>query len=140
MPEKLSSFVQRAGRAARGPNTTGLAVLLVEPKAYSVATDDAATMDAPTANVRGGKQRTRRSKSMKKSKAGQTKKSIQEYARGHGHYRGGRTAAHDMIAPWSVVTSFNHQDPTEGLYLFIQATTCRREILQEVFDNPEPRA
>ena len=139
MPEKLSSFVQRAGRAARGPNTTGLAVLLVEPKAYSVATEDAPAMDTPTANVCEGKQRTRRSKLTKNAKAGQTKKAIQEYARGHGRYRGGRTAAHDVIAPWSVVTSFNHQDHTEGLYLFIQATTCRREILREVFDNPDPR-
>ncbi|KAH9172320.1 P-loop containing nucleoside triphosphate hydrolase protein [Lactarius sanguifluus] len=36
LPEKLSSFVQRAGQAARGPNTVGLAVLLVEPTAYSI--------------------------------------------------------------------------------------------------------
>lgn len=30
----VSSFVQRAGRAARGPGTEGVAVLLVEPSAY----------------------------------------------------------------------------------------------------------
>jgi hypothetical protein len=36
LPAKLSSFIQRAGHAARGPNTVGLAVLLVEPTAYSI--------------------------------------------------------------------------------------------------------
>ncbi|KAH9162461.1 hypothetical protein EDB89DRAFT_1802700, partial [Lactarius sanguifluus] len=36
LPGKLSSFVQHAGHAAQGPNTVGLAVLLVEPTAYSI--------------------------------------------------------------------------------------------------------
>ncbi|TFY77268.1 hypothetical protein EWM64_g6747 [Hericium alpestre] len=36
LPAKLSSFIQRAGRAARDPSWQGLAVLLVEPAAYSV--------------------------------------------------------------------------------------------------------
>ncbi|KAH7904037.1 hypothetical protein BJ138DRAFT_1019698, partial [Hygrophoropsis aurantiaca] len=36
LPAKMSSFVQRAGRAARGPGRTGVAILLVEPSAYTV--------------------------------------------------------------------------------------------------------
>jgi hypothetical protein len=35
LPSNLSSFVQRAGHAARARGRTGLAVLLVEPTAFS---------------------------------------------------------------------------------------------------------
>jgi superfamily II DNA/RNA helicase len=37
LPAKLSSFVQRAGRAARGPGRTGVAVLLAEPSSLKYA-------------------------------------------------------------------------------------------------------
>ncbi|EDR03125.1 uncharacterized protein LACBIDRAFT_307604 [Laccaria bicolor S238N-H82] len=35
LPSSVSSFIQRAGRAARGPGS-GLAVLLVEKSAYNI--------------------------------------------------------------------------------------------------------
>ncbi|ETW82434.1 hypothetical protein HETIRDRAFT_426121 [Heterobasidion irregulare TC 32-1] len=133
LPDKLSSFVQRAGRAARAPNKTGLAILLVEPNAYSIATHN-----PPAVHSRQNNSNARRLKPYTKSKAGTTKKASQDYARAHGHFHSGWTTAHDVIAPGGVSLTFNPQDPTEGLYLFVQATTCRRSILCKVFDNPEP--
>ena len=35
LPEKFSSFIQRAGRAARDHTRVGVAILLVEPSAYN---------------------------------------------------------------------------------------------------------
>ena len=37
LPDKLSSFIQHTGWAARGPNTKGLTILLCKPAAYSVS-------------------------------------------------------------------------------------------------------
>ena len=132
LPDKLSSFVQRAGRVARGPNTTGLAVLLVEPRAYSVA-----TTDPPPVITRDRNTQTRQSKTRKKTQAGSTKKTMQEYARAHGRFRGGRNPAQDTIAR-STPPVFHSQDPTKGLYLFVQATMCRCALLRDMFDNAEP--
>lgn len=46
LPKNLDSFVQRAGRSARGKERTGLAVLLVEPSAYNKKKKGAAEIDS----------------------------------------------------------------------------------------------
>lgn len=53
LPDCVSTFVQRAGRAARGPGTKGLAVLLVEPSAYTTANGGAAPEDKPKGKGKG---------------------------------------------------------------------------------------
>ncbi|KAG8973138.1 hypothetical protein FRB90_009995 [Tulasnella sp. 427] len=53
-PSSVSSFIQRAGRAARGPGTKGLAVLLVEASAYQ-----AKKAPAPKAGRSKGKRKTK---------------------------------------------------------------------------------
>jgi superfamily II DNA/RNA helicase len=40
LPQSLSTFVQRAGRAARSASRSGLAVLLVERSTYEIKLDE----------------------------------------------------------------------------------------------------
>ncbi|KAH9008824.1 P-loop containing nucleoside triphosphate hydrolase protein [Lactarius hengduanensis] len=113
LPGKLSSFVQRAGRAARGPNTVGLAVLLAEPNAYSIrSTQPKRLTELP-------------------SQPSEEK----DYAHSHGRFRGARNAANDTLTPLSD-PPFAQDDESEGTYIFIQATSCRRNVLRKVFINP----
>ncbi|KAH9008258.1 P-loop containing nucleoside triphosphate hydrolase protein [Lactarius hengduanensis] len=113
LPGKLSSFVQRAGRAARGPNTVGLAVLLAEPTAYSIrSTQPKRLTELP-------------------SQPSEEK----DYARSHGRFRGARNAANDTLTPLSD-PPFAQDDESEGTYIFIQVTSCRRNVLCKVFINP----
>ncbi|KAI0061981.1 P-loop containing nucleoside triphosphate hydrolase protein [Artomyces pyxidatus] len=105
LPEKLSSFVQRAGRVARGPGRTGVAILLVEPAAYSVLVPESLPEQESSGSKKAGRKGKKRSvRGVKKKKTKEEK----EYPR---HHR---------------------------MYLFLQATTCRREVLREVFENPQP--
>ncbi|KAA1476505.1 P-loop containing nucleoside triphosphate hydrolase protein, partial [Dentipellis sp. KUC8613] len=128
LPGKLSSFIQRAGRAARGPNTVGLAVLLVEPSAYSVELTEK-TQPGNQAKIKGGRKNPKipADKGKKKEKA--------NYAKTRGRYRGGLSGddtIHRIEQP-----AFNEFDETEGLMLFAQYTKCRRELLRDIFDNPQ---
>ncbi|KAI0321600.1 P-loop containing nucleoside triphosphate hydrolase protein [Amylostereum chailletii] len=132
LPEKLSSLVQRAGRAARNPTRTGLMVLLVEPAAYSVFIPTEADPPAPSTNPvkSSGKSREQHRCKPKKTLA-----SEKGYARAHGRFRGARSLRDDIITP-SPKPPLDKADATEGMYHFVQATTCRREILRDVFNNP----
>ena len=58
VPGTLSNFIQRAGRAARGSDRRGLAVLLVEPSVYSIILSETIT----------GKQRRKRGRRKGKGK------------------------------------------------------------------------
>ena len=110
-PEAVSTFVQRAGRAARNPSKTGLAVLLVEKSAYN-----------PNVSNRG-------------QKSTQTKKEIQKYAIAHGVNRGNRTKALDYLADRTIELEIERDDPKEGLSALIQTTVCRRNVLKDVYGN-----
>ncbi|KAJ7082951.1 P-loop containing nucleoside triphosphate hydrolase protein, partial [Mycena belliarum] len=52
-PANLSSWVQRAGRAARGPGTVGMAILLVEKSAFEVSPLGAEVTESPAPSNRG---------------------------------------------------------------------------------------
>ena len=120
MPEKLSSFVQRAGRAARDPKHTGLAVLLVEPAAYNtVISSNNDSID----NVKS---------KMTKVKA------PKEYAKNHGRNRG-RLAGDEDILPVAEATPIDRSSADEGLLSVVQAVSCRRRVIALIYDNPEPR-
>ncbi|KAN0130509.1 P-loop containing nucleoside triphosphate hydrolase protein [Lactarius tabidus] len=127
LPTKLSSFVQRAGRAARGPNTVGLAVLLVEPTAYSIRSTQ------PKKQGRGKKKQEVSQGTTTYLQQGEDK----AYARSHGRFRGARNA-NDTLTPLDD-PPFSEDDESEGAYLFIQATSCQRRVLRTVFVNPPPQ-
>ncbi|TFK65151.1 P-loop containing nucleoside triphosphate hydrolase protein [Pluteus cervinus] len=160
MPTSVSSFVQRAGRAARAPNRVGLAVLLVEKSAYEVdlsallqeMADTDIKKTKGTVKAKGGKTVTTETKG--KGRGGQGKAGNQEkeprketakeraaakakYATEHGVRRGALGGKHD--APPAVIPVPLMLDAVdEGLYTLIQSTTCRRRVLGEIFGNSLP--
>ncbi|KAL1725303.1 P-loop containing nucleoside triphosphate hydrolase protein [Schizophyllum commune] len=141
LPEKLSSFVQRAGRAARDPRIHGLAVLLVEQSAYTVDLLARVKEESgkPTATKESSKAaRGKRRRKNKKAKV--PKGASKEYAKEKGRFRGGRVGNKDNFP---AICQFeapmpSHDDEAEGLYHFVQSRICRRVIMATVFDSPAP--
>lgn len=90
----------------------------------------------PEVNITEGrnsrKGRGRKSASLKK--AGKQEK---DYARNRGRFRGSLSCV-DTLKPLSQEPSVDDDDPTEGLYHFVQTTHCRRHVVTNVFDNPDP--
>ncbi|KAH7918343.1 P-loop containing nucleoside triphosphate hydrolase protein, partial [Leucogyrophana mollusca] len=87
LPAKMSSFVQRAGRAARGPGRMGLAILLVEPTAYTVRLENEVNIElTKAAGSTRGKGKARQG--AKKGRARGSRKEEKEYATQRGRYRG----------------------------------------------------
>ncbi|EIW74152.1 P-loop containing nucleoside triphosphate hydrolase protein [Coniophora puteana RWD-64-598 SS2] len=111
LPQKLSSFVQRAGRAARGQGRVGLAVLLCEPFVYSI---DLAALASES--EKAASRKAARSHLIKSKAPG-----------GHGT----DDTLREMDEP-----DANPESVDEGLIHFAQTTKCRRRVLTEVFDNP----
>ncbi|RDB26762.1 hypothetical protein Hypma_005334 [Hypsizygus marmoreus] len=123
-PANLSSWVQRAGRAARAAGRTGMAVMLVEKSAFEVnqgpIVEDSNLVEAVS--------------SMPQGRGGRG---------GHGGLvgvagakRGTYGGAHDQPPVVNTPQHVANDAPGEGLYALIQATTCRRKILSTVFRNP----
>jgi hypothetical protein len=104
-------------------------VLLVEPTAYSVR------LSRPKKQGRGKKKRLEEASQVAAtySQPGEEK----DYARSHGRFRGARNA-NDALTPVGD-PPFSEDDESEGAYLFVQATSCRRQVLCTVFVNPPPR-
>ncbi|KAF8804137.1 P-loop containing nucleoside triphosphate hydrolase protein [Phlegmacium glaucopus] len=135
-PRDLSSWVQRAGRAARGPGHQGLAVMIVEKSAFEV-------VSAPTDGL---EDRGLNSPDRQPSKAssgwgrgiqgrgrfwggqrGSGVKGGAAYGILRGSKRGQHSGTHDISGetraePHGAVESA----PKEGLYLYIQTSKCRR--------------
>ncbi|KAI0309836.1 P-loop containing nucleoside triphosphate hydrolase protein [Amylostereum chailletii] len=111
LPEKLSSLVQRAVRAARNPTHTGLMVLLVEPAAYSVFIPTEADPTAPSANPVKSSGKSRGQHSCKPKK---TLMSEKGYARAHSRFRGARSLRDDIITPLPK-PPLDKADATEGI-------------------------
>lgn len=131
--------MQRAGRAARAPGRKGLAVLLVEPAAYSVLLTPNQTYPeaADEEKSAGGRKSRREARSKKRGEKKGKKKLPKNYARERGRFRGGRTEVDDL-GTFETLT-FDDLDPTEGLYIFIQSPSCRRRVLAAVFESPPSR-
>lgn len=105
--------------------------MLVEPSAYSVDATYVGEIPAETETKKRKGGRRRRS-----VKGGWKKAKAKGYAKSHGRHRGGRNCD-DKISPCNE-PAFNPDDPTEGIYLFVQTTHCRRKVSCAVFDGPEP--
>ncbi|KAF7359579.1 p-loop containing nucleoside triphosphate hydrolase protein [Mycena venus] len=130
LPASVSIFVQRAGRAARLHGRTGVAILLVEPSAYAV---DLFEELAKEQTGQGKKKRQAKEKETdaEKRKRAQEKKT---YAKSRGLLRGAADVEHDEI----LVKDTPLLDPeaaNEGLYVLVQAGTCRRAILTKIYNN-----
>ncbi|PIL28977.1 transporter [Ganoderma sinense ZZ0214-1] len=83
LPGSFSQFIQRAGRAARGPGQTGVAILLVEKSAYNI---DIVSAPAPSIDSK----KTKKPDGSGPPRAGRADaKQVREYAIAHGLARGG---------------------------------------------------
>ena len=145
MPENLSSWVQRAGRAARGDGRQGLAVMIVEKSAFEIAAfPQPSAPGHSTASTRGGGQgrargRGRGSASLGRgqSRAAAVKHGL-EYATAHGQKRGMFGGEHDTISKLDethITLDMLRDAKGEGVYFYIQTTNCRRLVLRMVFQN-----
>ncbi|KZP10162.1 P-loop containing nucleoside triphosphate hydrolase protein [Athelia psychrophila] len=139
LPASTSTFVQRAGRAARGRDRTGWAVLLVEPSAYKVdpsaedADEEVAPTSQKTSKGKGKPRRSGRARKLTKQKG----KGGKVYTNACGIRRGARDGKHDMI----FVREQPIIDPEgldEGLYVLAQTGKCRRAVLTEIYQNKTP--
>ncbi|KAF7338756.1 ATP-dependent DNA helicase Q-like 3 [Mycena sanguinolenta] len=141
--QNLSSWIQRAGRAARGPGTWGIAVMLVEKSAFEVsqaAVDATVSTSQPVHGRGGGRGNGLRGRGGNSAR-GRGKAMGKDYAESHGQKRGSHHGKDDTVASLDTSDSTAEipQDaPAEGLYALIQATICRRKILSQIFKNPAP--
>jgi superfamily II DNA/RNA helicase len=125
----VSAFVQRAGRAARASNRTGIAVLLVEKSAYDA--DLNKVFQDQNFKLKSNKKSTvRQSSNYEKSKT-------KVYAIQRGVLRGSYGGLSDHITP-DIIVHLDKISIDEGLYSFVQSTTCRRKVLTEIYDNKIP--
>jgi superfamily II DNA helicase RecQ len=116
LPSSLSAFVQRAGRAARAPDRTGIAVLLVEKSAYGSEPESGSTPRAT-------------------QKVTRTKKEIAALAIANGVRRGSYGGKQDAIVGERSEREANSFSGDEGLLVFIQTSLCRRKIITKVYQN-----
>ncbi|KAI0076160.1 P-loop containing nucleoside triphosphate hydrolase protein [Panus rudis PR-1116 ss-1] len=132
LPRTFSNWLQRAGRAARSRSRTGLAVLLVPRTVYAKIIDK--SFSASAADVES--KHTSHTTMKKKAQAGPTPK---EYAIAHGAQRGG---SKKLDGPPTARQPPLEEDAAadEGLTVFVQSTTCRREIAARAFDAPLDRS
>lgn len=129
LPEKFSSFIQRAGRAARGQDRTGVAVLLAESSAYSVDLLSSASNGQTSKKKRGARQ--------SKAPSAPGRKLPKNYAKLHGKARGNRVGDDVLPVDEAAPPVVESDTANEGLHHFVQSTTCRREVLQTIYCNPD---
>ncbi|KAI0771547.1 P-loop containing nucleoside triphosphate hydrolase protein [Trametes elegans] len=150
LPSTLSNFIQRAGRAARDPSRSGIAVLLVKRSAFlplghkaahnpqpshhstihhTPASTQAACADSSTTiSITGelldaSKPRTKH------------RRILQEYAEAHGSKRGSCVANQDA-QPLGAQPALDPDAADEGLISFVQSVQCRREVWSAMYESP----
>ena len=64
-------------------------------------------------------------------------KASKQYAIDHGVLRGGFDGKHDAVTTCADVP-LDREAADEGLHTFVQAVTCRRQILTRIYENNEP--
>ncbi|KAJ7084890.1 P-loop containing nucleoside triphosphate hydrolase protein [Mycena belliarum] len=138
-PKNVSSWVQRAGRAARAHGSTGMAVMLVEKTAFEVGA--ASVVEAAAGGPsRGGSRGGRGGSNAGRGRGGRGRgaaamaKRGKDYAISHGAKRGSYNGSDDA-KPDSTpedVADIPWDSPDEGLYALIQATICRRRVFRHI--------
>ncbi|KAL0566273.1 hypothetical protein V5O48_015743 [Marasmius crinis-equi] len=134
LPKTVSSFIQRAGRAARAPSGVGLAVLLVERSAYakSVTTLDNCAVAAKVQGEKGTGKGKAKGKKMKTMSAKEAKAHAVACGVNHSAYGGESDQVYVKDEP-----PLNKDMEDEGLLVLIQTGICRRRVLTKVFKNNE---
>ncbi|KAJ7476583.1 P-loop containing nucleoside triphosphate hydrolase protein [Mycena latifolia] len=120
LPGSVSIFVQRAGRVARGPGRSGLAVLLVEQSVYGIDVEEEIA-------VKTGPVRAKRGKG----------KAMADHAidsRGSSGSAGGK---HDGIFVRET-PPLDPESPNEGLHVLVQTGLCGRLVLTDIYQNKPP--
>ncbi|EAU85201.2 ATP-dependent DNA helicase recQ [Coprinopsis cinerea okayama7 len=135
MPDSISTFVQRAGRAARSPGTSGMAVLLVEKSAYNVDLQTLNTQTTTTQSIRVKSVNPTNANKPAQSTDKRTKKEVQMYAAACGAHRGKHSGCSDELPSTRLEPHIDVEHSNEGLYALIQTTLCRRRVLLTVYDN-----
>ncbi|KAJ7486592.1 P-loop containing nucleoside triphosphate hydrolase protein [Mycena latifolia] len=139
-PKNMSSWIQRAGRAARGRGREGLAVMIVERTAFEanptgIQETNLDPGDAPSRGrgaARGGRGRGRGRAGRGRGRGGA--KLGKDHAVLHGQKRGSYGGKNDSVVcqPEPEITN---DAPGEGLYIYIQSTTCRAAVQATIFGN-----
>jgi hypothetical protein len=135
LPGSVSVFVQRAGRAARAHGRTGIAILLVEPSAYTIDLEKEVVNAGPAARGHQKSQAKEKKSEAEKRKKAQERKT---YAKSRGAKRGAAGGKHDAIFVHDT-PRLDPEAPNEGLYVLVQAGTCRRAVLTEIYGNKPAR-
>ncbi|EJD46861.1 P-loop containing nucleoside triphosphate hydrolase protein [Auricularia subglabra TFB-10046 SS5] len=140
LPEKLSMFVQRAGRAARRQGSSGLAVLLAEPSAYSAVPDTLATNSPDDAVQHPPATTVQTARSARGKKAGPSKakaRAPKGWSKAHGRSRGAakHSAANDIDN--TIKLQVNPLAEDEGLFTLVQTGDCRRRVIGDAFDSKD---
>ncbi|KAJ6617841.1 P-loop containing nucleoside triphosphate hydrolase protein [Mycena sp. CBHHK59/15] len=136
LPGSVSIFVQRAGRAARGPGRQGLAVLLVEQSAYGIDVEEEIAAKSGPVRAKRGKGKAEpavESEAAKKRRAQKRK----AHAKARGVNRGSAGGRHDVI----FVRDTPPLDPeaaNEGLHVLAQTGLCRRLVVTDIYQNKPP--
>ncbi|KAH9934406.1 P-loop containing nucleoside triphosphate hydrolase protein [Amylocystis lapponica] len=142
LPATMSNYVQRAGRAARGRNRTGLAVLLVERATFSPSANpepSSASIGTSRASKAKGKQKANASQQSTGSKTAAPEgskaksKANKEFAKAHGVSRGGSRKQDEVPSGEQPVV--DPDTPDEGLRAFVKSTRCRREVWGQIYNS-----
>ena len=144
LPGSVSAFVQRAGRAARARDRTGLAILLVEQASYSVdISEDVREAEAgakglprqrKAQNKKRGKGKAPRAAEQPKTNAKAEAKARKQGAEARGSKRGMRDGKNDNIFV-KEQPIIDTESMDEGLYTLVQTGLCRRKVLTEIYGN-----
>lgn len=129
LPDKLSMFVQRAGRAARRQGTKGLAVLLVEPTAY---TEIPQTAPVPE-NSQSQAPKPSNGASKATPKAARKPRAPKGYAKQHGRHRGRFSDAATNEIDRTLRLAVHDLAEDEGLIVLVQTGDCRRRVIADMF-------
>jgi hypothetical protein len=111
--------------------------MLVEPSAYAVNVSE--LMHKLPKEKKRGTQKTKLTAAEKAAAAEEKKqrtKERKEYAQLHGVRRGSADGKHDEI-PVHAKDTIDQEAADEGLHVLVQASTCRRRILTEIYGNAD---
>lgn len=136
LPGSVSIFVQRAGRVARGPGRSGLAVMLVKQSAYGIDVSEEIAAKTCTVRSKRGKERTAQSVESDAAKKRQAQKR-KAHAKARGVNRGSAGGKHDAIFVHDI-PPLEPEAQNEGLHVLVQTGLCGRHLSTEISQNKPP--
>lgn len=129
----FSHWIQRAGRAARGPGRTGIAVLLIERSVYNVDLLNNGSQNSSSKPAKPKTKKTQVPDTTSEPTVKHEPKLVREYALAHGLVRGGSGKTDQP--PTGEQPPVHEEDADEGLHAFVQSTICRRKAWAAAFDS-----